>query len=337
MSSATTFEIPAGRTYPLLRPQTPILRRGPDQVQIGVDQADAVVLAGVGDEFDWFFTMLDGCHHVRAIDRACAARKQDTKVVSRLIRLLEAAGLLLEGGRSGRRAAGPPLSSRVRLVGAGRLGTSIAELLVDSGVGTIYLADSEPVDRRAHPTAGAVASNGDALASELATRHGSSLSCSQIRVLNHWSKPDGARPDLTVVATDSWECDRVVADVLVRSDQPHLFVRQRGTGVVVGPLVVPGQTACLRCTDLARTAADPAWPTLLRQLCRVRGATEPALAAWAAGTAATHVLAYLNGEPPESYGQTLEMDAADYRSRTRSWAAHPGCGCCWRLPAEWGP
>ena len=41
---------------------------------------------------------------------------------------------------------------------------------------------------------------------------------------------------------------------------------------VVGPFVVPGTTACLRCVDAHRTDADPAWPLLVAA---VRRAARP--------------------------------------------------------------
>ena len=83
--------------------------------------------------------------------------------------------------------------------------------------------------------------------------------------------------DLTIVACDQPEPDRVITDHLLRNDHPHVIVRCWGNGVSVGPLVVAGQTSCLRCADLARSDADPHWPAVLRQLSRVRISTPAAL------------------------------------------------------------
>ncbi|HET7476538.1 MAG TPA: ThiF family adenylyltransferase [Dermatophilaceae bacterium] len=334
MAASPTSPWPLERTYPRLRPALPVLRRGPDEVQIGVDAPDAVIVTGVGSEFDWLFSMLDGCHHVRALSRSAAVRDVDPTAVSRLLHALESAGLLLEGGRLGLPAAGPPHSSCIRLVGAGALGTAVARLLVAAGVGSLFIADHSPVDPTVHPTAGALPTNGEALASELAVKesekHGPR---SRVSVVNHWSKPDAAVPDLTVVTSSTWEPDRVVADGLVRADQPHLFVRPQGASGVVGPLVVPGHTACIRCTDLTRASADAAWPTLLRQLSRLHCTPGPAILAWAAATTVAHALAFVDGALPESYGRTLELGTPDYQLRWRSWPAHGDCGC-WNLTAE---
>ena len=46
---------------------------------------------------------------------------------------------------------------------------------------------------------------------------------------------------------------------------PHLLVRLTEGRAVVGPFVVPGATACLRCLDAHCTDADPSWPLLVRQ------------------------------------------------------------------------
>ena len=67
--------------------------------------------------------------------------------------------------------------------------------------------------------------------------------------LDHWSKPETLAVDLTVVVAEGPEVDRVVTDHLLRLDQPHLLVRSLGDAAWVGPLVLPGRTPCLRCTD----------------------------------------------------------------------------------------
>ncbi|MFC7623662.1 hypothetical protein [Microlunatus sp. GCM10028923] len=153
--------------------------------------------------------------------------------------------------------------------------------------------------------------------------------------------PDAAPPDLTVVATGTAEPDRVLTAWLVRTDQPHLIVRTAGELSVVGPFVLPGRSACLRCLDLTRAGADPGWPELLAQLCRRPTAAPELAAGWAVGVALLQVhtaLRYVAGtpdaEPPETLGATLELDGTNLAPRLRSWRGHPGCGCGWGGPAE---
>ncbi|MDP9418387.1 MAG: thiamine biosynthesis protein ThiF, partial [Actinomycetota bacterium] len=114
---------------------------------------------------------------------------------------------------------------------------------------------------------------------------------------------------------------------------PHLAVAVRERVAVVGPLVLPGTSACLRCLDLHRRDRDPFWPVVAAQLVSARVATaacDVTLATLAAGQAALHALLLLDGgPPPPSVGGTIETDVADGRTRRRSWTAHPACGCQW--------
>jgi bacteriocin biosynthesis cyclodehydratase domain-containing protein len=104
----------------------------------------------------------------------------------------------------------------------------------------------------------------------------------------------------------------------------------RGQTGVVGPLVVPGRTSCLRCADLHRRDADPRWPLLAAQLTGAEpapsGATTTCLLT--AATAAVQALAWLDGAgAPVTLGATLELRPPDPVPRLRRWPAHPGCGC----------
>ena len=86
--------------------------------------------------------------------------------------------------------------------------------------------------------------------------------------------------------------------------------------------MVPGTTACVRCSDLARRDADPRWPWLLQQLTRLTIAPEPTLLAWASVTAAVQALAFLSGEGAETLGHTLELGAGQHTLRLQIGRAH---------------
>ena len=113
---------------------------------------------------------------------------------------------------------------------------------------------------------------------------------------------------------------------------PHLVATVRGATGVVGPLVVPGRTSCLRCADLHRRDADPRWPRLAAQLTAAEpppsGATVTCLLT--AVTAAVQVLAYLDGgAAPVALDATVEAAPA---------AGPPGCAAGRRIPgATAGP
>ncbi|MCW2811569.1 MAG: hypothetical protein JWP61_2027, partial [Friedmanniella sp.] len=157
----------------------------------------------------------------------------------------------------------------------------------------------------------------------------------RVLVGNHWSKPDAGRVDLTVLALEGPEPDRLITEHLTRRDEPHLLIRSWGTGVSVGPLVLPGRSSCLRCADLVRRDADPAWPGLLPQLARLALPVSPLLSDWAASWAGLQAVAYLRGGVPEATGATVEVSEDDLVLRRRVWPPHPGCGCGWSGTTEW--
>ncbi|WP_227996203.1 hypothetical protein [Nocardia australiensis] len=139
----------------------------------------------------------------------------------------------------------------------------------------------------------------------------------------------GWRTDL-VILTDSLITDPRLANDLVLHRMPHLQVRIRDDRGVVGPLVVPGVTSCLRCADLIRYEHDADWPLLAAQLLGRVGHASPA------GIAATTalvlgeleaIIARVPERPPATFGTTLELDLASHLIERRDWPPHAACGC----------
>ncbi|TFV83210.1 thiamine biosynthesis protein ThiF, partial [Blastococcus sp. CT_GayMR16] len=135
--------------------------------------------------------------------------------------------------------------------------------------------------------------------------------------------------DLVVLARP-WAASDPLAAAAHRVHVPHLVATVRGEVGIVGPLVVPGVTSCLRCADLHRRDADPRWPRLAAQLTATEpppsGATVTCLLT--AATAALEVLAYLDGAAaPAVLDATVELRPPDLRPRLRRWPPHPACGC----------
>jgi bacteriocin biosynthesis cyclodehydratase domain-containing protein len=144
-------------------------------------------------------------------------------------------------------------------------------------------------------------------------------------------------------AAEHAECDLAVAvghfvlspelrGLWLRRDLPHLPVTYTDTAAHVGPLVVPGETACLYCVDRHRRDVDPAWPAIAAQLWGRRSAAESAVTArQAAAVAARAVLAHLagGGSAGGAAGAvaSVRVDAATGELSSRRWAVHPECGC----------
>jgi len=53
---------------------------------------------------------------------------------------------------------------------------------------------------------------------------------------------------------------------LMAADIPHLFVTTDERGTQVGPLVIPGRSACGWCDGIGRSGHDAAWPVMTLQL-----------------------------------------------------------------------
>lgn len=122
------------------------------------------------------------------------------------------------------------------------------------------------------------------------------------------------------------------ARAALRDDAPHLPVVFSGSGALIGPLVVPGETACLECVEAHRRDADPAWPMLLAQLL----AREPVPVSAALATEAGQLAARLTrGEGPHAprvadgrrREHSVAVTSGATRREWRSHAPHPECGC----------
>jgi len=138
-------------------------------------------------------------------------------------------------------------------------------------------------------------------------------------------------PDLAVLTT---AVDAAEVAALMRGRVPHLAVRAEEAIGIVGPLVQPGRSACLRCVDLSKAARDPAWPKVLAQAAPT-GSTFPAacdtvLAAATAALAAAQALAVIDNcgaQPPPAANGTLELVLPDWQWRRRTWPPSPACTC----------
>lgn len=281
--------VPAGPRYRLRRPLT-VAWRAEGVLQLGLD-TPGLVLDGVPAGLDAAVGELTTQARTVA-ELGYLVPGVPAPWLQWLVDQLAAAGLLLTG-------AEPPPT--LALVGSGPLADTTAGMLRQAGL-------PEPTriaHRRADP--------GRAQRTPLVP-------------IEHWSQVGDRWPPLTVVATDTQEPDRALTDALLAAGRAHLVVRLEADRAVVGPLVLPGTTPCVRCHDLLRCRYDPAWPLLVAQLCRDRSAADPVLLAWAAATATIQVRCHLAGGDPDVTGRTLEL-AGDHTLRTRDWPVHPECGC----------
>ncbi len=295
---------------PLLRPGTHVLRRGGGELQVGLDPATALVLPDAAPVTDTL-RLLATAAAVEAYD-ACEATgtldllsRHDQLVDERdLAPLLGDADLAPTTTAALARAAGPD-APRVRS----------ARRRVRTATRTF-----------GHPVPDDLRASFLALTAAAGLREAGTRS----------TTPPGCGVLLGV-----GEPHRELVDGWTRAGTPHLLVRLTEGRAVLGPFVVPGTTACLRCLDAHCADADPAWPLLVRQYAtasareRPDGAPEPVdplLTALALAWAARDLASYVDGQRPSTWSATVTVHPGLSRLETRSWLRHPACGCSW----DWG-
>jgi hypothetical protein len=328
---------------PALRTGLLPLWRDRDTLQIGVDPRRAVALTGMDGAHD-VITLLDGSRNREQVVAVASARGIPQDVTERILVLLAAAGVLVDFPAAALRSlpdelrqqmipelASASLSSQdgdggaqvlarraamaVQVCGTGRVAATITDLLTSSGVAAscgpaellVPPADAKPRAARSE-AARSKAARSKAARSEAALRQPPDLAVLVGR----------QRPEVTTA--------------LQRARLVHLAVSASEAIGVVGPLVRPGVTACLRCLDLTRAERDPAWPLLLAQLASRDGdlvACGAALATAVAAQAAVQVLAVADRTPQAeaTAGGTLELVLPGWQWRRRTWRPHPACTC----------
>ncbi|MGY1755016.1 ThiF family adenylyltransferase [Blastococcus sp. SYSU D01042] len=333
--------------HPLLPAATPLLHSAADLQVGGVDSADGLLVSPRPEGLAALLRGLDGRRAQRAVVADAAGQGLDAATVTSVLDELRAARLLLDLDAADLLAtdAGPAAAARlaaelppvdawrarraaaVVVEGATRVGTPLAAVLAASGVGRVSVRDAGPTQAGDAVVGGATAADEGrprALAAADAVRRANPLT--DLR------PPSGTSPDLVVLARP-WAASDPTAAGWSRAGVPHLVATVRGATGVVGPLVVPGVTSCLRCADLHRRDTDPRWPQLAAQLTAAdpppSGATVTCLLT--AVTAAVQVLGYLDGSAaPAALDATLELVPPDLVPRVRRWTPHAECGCVQR-------
>ncbi|TIC81281.1 hypothetical protein E8D34_17960 [Nocardioides sp. GY 10113] len=129
---------------------------------------------------------------------------------------------------------------------------------------------------------------------------------------------------------------RETVDDLVRAGAPHLVVSGLEETRRVGPFVVPGRTACLRCVDAHESVHDPRRPLLVEQAAvaaaRFPEPVDPLLDQLTLLLAVRDLATFADGREPATWSATIDVpgpDAPSVAPRRRRWLRHPYCGCAW--------
>lgn len=315
-----------------------MLLRKPGELQFGLDPRHALVASDLPAAIIDTLRGLDGIVDIETLFSETHSEHADA--LRTVLEELARRGLLEEATphqaypraygepehsslRVGTRARHGRKDSIVRLYGGGRGAAATAALLATAGVGRIDLRCTGTI------------SSSDLGTGFLDGEIGLPRRRAMAGVI-HRANPKTNTTRLTgnTVPTLAVLCDAIVPDPdlalrLTADEVPHLPIRVRDGIGIVGPLVRPGRTSCLRCADLHRTDLDPCWPTVATQLAgRLRPAELNSLHALAA-VATGQVLRALNPADgaPAVWNATLEVDPFEGRSHRRPWPAHPDCRC----------
>ncbi|MFW6693809.1 ThiF family adenylyltransferase [Streptomyces sp. MAR4 CNX-425] len=221
---------------------------------------------------------------------------------------------------------------RVLVRGAGRVGASVAALLSAAGIGEVDVVDGgrvEPWD----------VAPGGVGPGEVGRRRAEAVR-GAVRRAGPWPAARGGRRpaavSLVVLAPRdglaAYAPDPDVARHCREAGIPHVYAGVlEGTGVV-GPLVLPGGSACAGCLAEARAEREPEWPRMLAQW-RAGGdregvaACDVALATMVAGLTAAHALTFVDGRLPACTGARLEFALPGLAWELTKLDPHPRCGC----------
>ncbi|MTE20904.1 ThiF family adenylyltransferase [Streptomyces sp. TRM43335] len=347
--------------HPMIKPALRRAWRDRNTLRYGVTPAHAVLLGPVDTATGSFLELFDGTRGLPELRRAAEGMGLGAEVVDRLVGRLTAAGLL-DDATAHRRAAArvedrvrPDLASlsvlhpepgggvrrlaaragaRVQVRGAGRVGATVAALLSAAGVGQVDVVDG-----------GCVAPWDTAPGGVPAEQTGRRRAAAAGRAVRRAapaprrSRPSAEAPEpglgLVVVAPRdglaAYAPDSVASAELVGTGVPHLYAGVvEGTGFV-GPLVLPGATACAECLLLGRAEREPGWPLVVAQWRSARGTSVPAcdvaLATLVAGATASCALTFLDGDEGCVTGARRSWVLPELRAESEPVSPHVECPC----------
>ena len=230
----------------------------------------------------------------------------------------------LPGG--GARALERRAQQHAAVHGLGLIGAQVARQLAAAGIGVVRPVDPNPA-KHADTGPGALDPPQVGKRRQEAVSRAIQRDTPSTRIVPSFP---ARRPDLVVIApVERYPLE--IFENLVSAGVPHLVVRPTEDEVLVGPLVLPGRTPCVHCTDLQLSEQDPSWPQFLAQFGTPRpGELPPAdtsLALLAAAYTVQHALTFLDGGEPAVLGAVLSLRPPDALPVRIEIKPHSACAC----------
>ena len=118
----------------------------------------------------------------------------------------------------------------------------------------------------------------------------------------------------------------------VSENKQHLIVRLgQGPNVIVGPLVLPGQTPCFNCVLLTEEESSLIWQGLhYADQFDNRFQIGATTINWLAGTLALAITQYADSRKSSLLGGAVILDPNNpFENENLKYPRHPNCGCAW--------
>ncbi len=132
----------------------------------------------------------------------------------------------------------------------------------------------------------------------------------------------GGRRPAAAVLVSGFVSDPFEHQRWLRRDIAHLPIVFGEVSVTIGPIVVPGVTACLTCVEQQRAGANPSWPAVAAQLWGRSAKTETAALATEAAVEAMRLLRSQRGD-----GLAMRLDVDSGEITEHVWQPSERCGC----------
>jgi hypothetical protein len=327
---------------PRVRPGLPVLRRRPGEIQIGLDPRHATVVSGLPEPVVLAALELAGHRTTEDLLEEIGPDPDSRSALCELLSGLTAKGLVedveavtpLPGRLRGEVTVRPGHADgrgelAVAVHGDGRLAVAVGCLLAAAGLGWVHVAAGgrvRPEDVGTGYLVEDVGRSRNAAAMDAVRRVDAEVRTGRFSARR--------RPDL-VLLTDAVVPDPELVRELTGGAVPHLVAHIRNGVGVVGPLVVPGRTSCLRCADLCRSQIDQCWPGIATQLAGKPQLADLACTQTTAGFTAAQALDALRwslsvparGARPATWNASVEIDPISATTHHRAWQPHPACPC----------
>ncbi|HET9256516.1 MAG TPA: hypothetical protein VFO16_15140 [Pseudonocardiaceae bacterium] len=332
-----------------LAPGRTALWRSPSSLQLGLDPQHAMVLDDLPEPLAELLKRIDGVRGTTELLDAAQAAGSSRRDAAAMLGDLHRRGLVQEVLAA---EAGPPgwhrvalaaeaadwsaYSSRptrqvlhqrrtavVRVAGSGRVAVAVAVALAAAGVGSV-VADATGTVTAADLGTGYVPD-------DLGRSRAAAAADALRRAAPEVAVTASRQPDLIVLSDMVVPEPSVVAELLGKRI-PHLIGYAHEGTAMVGPLVWPGRSSCLRCAELHHADIDVAWPKIAAQLAGQISSAGLACAQLAAALITEQVLTALAGPGaglpvPPTWGAALRLDPVRGTLCQLPRPAHPRCGC----------